>query len=74
MGIDETKGTWGGRRTPGPGKKLGAPTKYGEPMQQTTIRLPPQWREWLVDDFGSLQAGVETLVKEYMQGKGNIKG
>lgn len=67
---DKGKGSWGGPRTPGPGKSLGRPAKYGEPMQVTTIRLPPTWRDWLADDFGSLQSGVETLVKEYLEAKG----
>lgn len=43
--MTETKSTWGGKRTPGPGKKLGAPTGSRTAPEDTpkmvSLRLDP---------------------------------
>lgn len=49
----------GGKR-PGAGR----PPRYGEPMTQKTVRLPQGWIDRLVNEFGSFQEAIETLVKD----------
>jgi hypothetical protein len=54
----------GGKR-PGAGR----PTKYGTAMVQKTSRLPEHWITKLIEDFGTYQNAIETLVARYMESK-----
>ena len=51
----------GGPR-PGAGRK----PRHGEPMVQKTVRLPQEWIDSLLDEFGTFQAAIETLVKNHL--------
>jgi hypothetical protein len=50
------------------GKRSGAGRKprFSVPMQQKTVRLPPEWIAQLEQDFGSFQQAIETLVSRHM--------
>jgi hypothetical protein len=61
------KGRSGGAR-PGAGR----PLKYGEPMVEKSIRLPPSWIAALLDEFPSLQAAVQELVRAHRNGGGDM--
>jgi len=50
----------GGKR-PNAGRK----PRHGEPMVQKTVRLPQEWIDSL-DEFGTFQAAIETLVKNHL--------
>lgn len=52
----------GGQR-PGAGRK----PRLGVPMQQKTVRLPPEWIDRLNTEFGSFQEAIETLVKLHLK-------
>ena len=60
--MSKRKTTHGGKRT-GAGRKA----RFGAPMVQKTVRLPRQWIERLIAEFGSFQAGVESLVKHHLR-------
>ncbi len=51
------------------GKRAGAGRKasYSTPKQIRTIRLPQEWIDQLVAEFGTVQIAVETLVKNHLK-------
>ena len=53
------------------GKRKGAGRKpeFEKAKVQCTVRLPSDHVELLVDDFGGVQAGVQTLVIHYAETK-----
>ncbi len=55
---------WGGKRTPGPGKRIGG-VPVENPMVRATVTLPPQMIEALkaIGD-GNLSAGIRTVCKD----------
>jgi hypothetical protein len=61
------KGRSGGAR---PG--AGAPTKWGEPMVERSIRLPPSWITVLLAEFPSLQEAVQQVVKAHLDDDGEV--
>lgn len=52
-----TRMTHGGQR-PGAGRK----PRHAQPMVQKTVRLPQEWIDRIVTEFGSVQNGIEELV------------
>jgi hypothetical protein len=54
--------THGGKR-PGAGRK----PRYRVPMEQKTVRLPPDWINRLTAEFDTFQNAIETLVKLHLQ-------
>jgi hypothetical protein len=61
------KGKSGGAR---PG--AGAPTKWGEPMVEKSIRLPPSWIAALQAEYPSLQEAVQQVVKAHLADDGEV--
>jgi hypothetical protein len=51
------------------GKRKGAGRKasYSTPKQIRTIRLPQEWIDQLISEFGTVQIAVETLVKNHLK-------
>lgn len=55
---------WGGKRTPGPGKRLGPPFKPAGPLRSLSIRLTPEQIERLRElGGGNTSAGVRRLLE-----------
>lgn len=50
-------------------RRVGRPARYGEAMIQKTIRLPRTWIKRLIDEFGTFQLAIETIVKEHCENK-----
>lgn len=63
---EKTKSKRGGARE-GAGRKPKYPSGA---MKQYTVRMPEQWKEDLIAEFGNFQAGVETLVKAHRENTG----
>jgi hypothetical protein len=61
------KGRSGGAR-PGAGR----PPKWGEPMVESSIRLPPSWMTALADEYPSLQEAVQQIVKAHLADDGEV--
>jgi hypothetical protein len=61
------KGKSGGAR-PGAGR----PPKWGEPMVERSIRLPPSWIAALLAEFPSLQDAVQQVVKAHLADDGEV--
>ena len=59
--MNQTK-QHGGKRT-GAGRKA----RFGIRMTQKTVRLPQEWVDKLVADYGSFQKAIETLVSSRLQ-------
>jgi hypothetical protein len=53
---------WGGRREPGPGKKLGAPPKRGVAKVTMSVRVTPEVKACL-DATGNASEAVESMVR-----------
>jgi hypothetical protein len=51
------------------GKRDGAGRKprFGIPMEQKTVRLPADWIERLVAEYGSFQKAIETLASDHLK-------
>ena len=58
--MSAKKSKHGGRRTPGPGKRLGAPTKANA-KQTLALRVPPSIRDYL-HSTGNASVAVEEIV------------
>jgi hypothetical protein len=57
---------WGGRREPGPGKRLGRPPVAGV-LQRKTVTLPDYMVKVLEDiGEGNLSAGIRTVYNEHI--------
>lgn len=44
----------------------GRPPRFGSPMPQKTVRLPQEWVDALVAEFGSFQTAIETLAARHL--------
>jgi hypothetical protein len=54
---------WGGRRTPGPGKRLGRPVEGDQPVKRRTVWLTDAQTERLRElGDGSVSAGLRRLL------------
>lgn len=59
--MPKTHSNWGGKRKPGPGKKLGKPRKDGGKRNNKTVKLSDEVKAY-VDETGTSQ--VEDLIRE----------
>lgn len=57
------KSKHGGRRTPGPGKKLGAPTLRAEAKVPISARVSPSVRRFLMRE-GNLSEAIEIMARK----------
>lgn len=63
----------GGPRTPGPGKKLGAPPKPQTLVRRVCLFTRPQVA-WLLRQPGGISGTIRTLVEAAMAGEGPAEG
>jgi hypothetical protein len=61
------KGRSGGAR-PGAGR----PPKWGEPMTEATVRLPPSWIAELQAEYPSLQEAVQQVIRAHLADDGEV--
>lgn len=59
--MNEPKTQHGGKRQ-GAGRK----PRFSARMTQKTVRLPQQWVDRLVEEFGSFQNAIETLASRHL--------
>jgi len=63
-----TNPTWGGHRTPGPGRKLGRPAKMAEPVR-VTITIETSDLDWLQETYGNASEGARQIIKQAREGE-----